>query len=148
MMTTPLQIQSCFQNQNLSVSLSSSLFYSHTLPFKQSLSVRYIYQRRGRLSLTCSISKVHNYGTVDFERRPANKWGVLYKRISMMKNPELGSASVLNQWENEGKSLTKWDLCRIAKELRKYRRYDKALQVMINQFVIVIRSGKWIVLLN
>ncbi|KAI5411985.1 pentatricopeptide repeat-containing protein At1g02150 [Lathyrus oleraceus] len=122
MMTTPLQIQS-------SLSLSSSLFYSHTLPFKQSLSVSYIYQRRGRLSLTCSISKIHNYGTVDFERRPLKKWNVLYKRISMMEKPELGSASVLNQWENEGKSLTKWELCRIVKELRKYRRHDKALQV-------------------
>lgn len=62
----------------------------------------------------------------------------------MMEKPELGSASVLNQWENEGKSLTKWELCRIVKELRKYRRHDKALQVIINHsiFLILIRSEK------
>ena len=46
-----------------------------------------------------------------------------------MENPDLGSASVLNQWENEGKSLTKWDLCRVVKELRKYKRHDRALEV-------------------
>ena len=47
----------------------------------------------------------------------------------MMENPELSSASVLNQWENEGKNLTKWKLCRVVKELRKYRKYDRAFQV-------------------
>ncbi|KAK2405896.1 Tetratricopeptide repeat (TPR) superfamily protein [Trifolium repens] len=124
MATTPLQ------NQSFSLSLSSSFCYSnYTLPFKQRVSVCYSYSVRRAISVTCSISKVHNYGTVDYERRPILKWNVLYKRISMMKNPELGSASVLNQWENEGKTLTKWELCRIVKELRKYRRHDKALQV-------------------
>ena len=49
----------------------------------------------------------------------------------MMENPELGSASVLNQWENEGRTLTKWELCRVVKELRKYRKYDRALQVTL-----------------
>jgi len=39
------------------------------------------------------------------------KWNVIYKRISMMENLELSSASVLNQWENEDKNLTKWKLC-------------------------------------
>jgi hypothetical protein len=124
MATTPLQ------NQSFSLSLSSSFCYSnYTLPFKQRVSVFYTYSVRRAISVTCSISKVHNYGTVDYERRPIVKWNVLYKRISMMKNPELGSASVLNQWENEGKTLTKWELCRIVKELRKYKRHDKALQV-------------------
>ncbi|CAJ2664959.1 unnamed protein product [Trifolium pratense] len=129
MMTTPLQIQSSLQNQSFSLSLSSSFCYSNTLPFKQRVSVCYTYSSGRAISVTCSISKVHNYGTVDYERRPNVKWKVLYKRISMMQNPELGSASVLNQWENEGKTLTKWELCRIVKELRKYRRHDKALQV-------------------
>ncbi|PNX98156.1 pentatricopeptide repeat-containing protein [Trifolium pratense] len=128
MMTTPLQIQSSLQNQSFSLSLSSSFCYSNTLPFKQRVSVCYTYSSGRAISVTCSISKVHNYGTVDYERRPNVKWKVLYKRISMMQNPELGSASVLNQWENEGKTLTKWELCRIVKELRKYRRHDKALQ--------------------
>jgi len=47
-----------------------------------------------------------------------------------MENPELGSGSVLNQWENDGKRLTKWELCRVVKELRKYKRYQQALEVI------------------
>lgn len=46
-----------------------------------------------------------------------------------MENPEMGSASVLNQWENEGKRLTKWELCRVVKELRKFKRFKMALEV-------------------
>ena len=46
-----------------------------------------------------------------------------------MENPELGSASVLNQWEDEGKNLTKWELSRVVKELRKYKRFERALEV-------------------
>jgi len=83
----------------------------------------------GRVYVTCLISKIHNYGTVDYEWMPCMKWNVIYKRISMMENPELSSASVLNQRKNEGKNLTKWKLCRVVKELREYRKYDRALQV-------------------
>ncbi|XP_004515320.1 pentatricopeptide repeat-containing protein At1g02150-like [Cicer arietinum] len=129
MMTTP-PLQSSLQNQNGSLSLSSSLWYSQShaslVPTKR-VSVCYSY--KGGVSVTCSISKIHNYGTVDYERRPTVKWNVLYKRISLMDNPEFGSASVLNQWENEGKTLTKWELCRVVKELRKYRKHDRALQI-------------------
>lgn len=50
-----------------------------------------------------------------------------------MEKPELGSATVLNQWEKEGRRLTKWELCRIVKELRKYKRYDRALEVIIRE---------------
>ncbi|KAL5560625.1 hypothetical protein UlMin_036836 [Ulmus minor] len=57
------------------------------------------------------------------------KWNAIYKRISLMENPELGSSSVLNQWEKEGRQLTKWELCRVVKELRKYKRYERALEV-------------------
>ncbi|MED6168607.1 hypothetical protein PIB30_013102 [Stylosanthes scabra] len=46
-----------------------------------------------------------------------------------MPNPELGSTSVLEQWENEEKSLTKWELCRVIKELWKYKRHKRALEV-------------------
>lgn len=45
-----------------------------------------------------------------------------------MENLELGSVSVLNQWENEGKNLTKWELSRVVKELRKYRRIRERLR--------------------
>ncbi|KAJ1415436.1 Tetratricopeptide-like helical domain superfamily [Sesbania bispinosa] len=100
-----MHLQSPLQNQNVSLSLSSSPCYSSSLPFKLSTHTlgqtqRVCYQR---LSVTCSISKIHSYGTVDYERRPI--------------------------WENEGKNLTKWELCRVVKELRKYRRHARALEV-------------------
>lgn len=85
------------------------------------------------LGIRCSISQVHSYGTVDYERRPALKWSSLYRRISTMDNPSLGSASVLDRWEEDemgpDRRLVKWDLCRVAKELRKFRRFKLALQV-------------------
>lgn len=57
------------------------------------------------------------------------KWNAIYKKISLIRNPELGSASVLNQWEKDGRKLTKWELCRVVKELRKYKRYKQSLEV-------------------
>ncbi|XP_057457853.1 pentatricopeptide repeat-containing protein At1g02150-like [Lotus japonicus] len=128
-MTTLLQ--SSLNNKSLSLSLSSSPCYSSPLPFK--LSTLNLSQTQSvcyqSLSVTCSISKIHNYGTVDYERRPIVRWNDIYRRISLMENPELGSVSVLNQWENEGKNLTKWELSRVVKELRKYRRHQRALEV-------------------
>ncbi|XP_061362333.1 pentatricopeptide repeat-containing protein At1g02150 [Gastrolobium bilobum] len=130
-----LQLQSSLQNNNVSLSLSSSLCYSPPFPFKLSTltTQRVCFER---LSVTCSISKIHSYGTLDYERRPILKWNDLHRRISLAQNPELGSATVLNQWENEGKHLTKWELCRVVKELRKYKRFQRALEVydwMINR---------------
>ncbi|KAL3516828.1 hypothetical protein ACH5RR_023730 [Cinchona calisaya] len=78
---------------------------------------------------TCSISQVYSYGTVDYEKRPIVKWNAVYKRITFMNDPTKGSSSVLNQWENEGKKLTKWELSRVIKELRKFKRYKAALEV-------------------
>lgn len=46
-----------------------------------------------------------------------------------MEKPELGSGTVLTRWEREGRQLSKWELCRVVKELRKYKRYDRALEV-------------------
>ncbi|KAI3768489.1 hypothetical protein L2E82_19212 [Cichorium intybus] len=46
-----------------------------------------------------------------------------------MGNPEKGATEVLNQWENEGKKVTKWELCRIVKEMRKYGPYKLALEI-------------------
>ncbi|XP_026401497.1 pentatricopeptide repeat-containing protein At1g02150-like [Papaver somniferum] len=82
-------------------------------------------------SSSSSISKVHNYGTVDYERQNTpRKWSALYRKISMMENPSVsGASTVLNRWEEEGKKLTKWELSRVIKELRKYRRFSLALGV-------------------
>ncbi|KAK9051492.1 hypothetical protein SSX86_028119 [Deinandra increscens subsp. villosa] len=56
-------------------------------------------------------------------------WKAIYKRISFMGNPEKGAIEVLNQWENEGKSVTKWELSRVVKEMRKYGSYKLALEI-------------------
>ncbi|KAL1308652.1 hypothetical protein HN51_050645 [Arachis hypogaea] len=113
------------------LSLSYAVSYSTALPSKiptLSIGCRGVTCFQG-LSVTCSISKIHSYGTVDYERRPIVRWNDIYKRISLMQNPEIGSAAVLEQWEDEGKSFTKWELCRVIKELRKYKRYKRALEV-------------------
>lgn len=87
-----------------------------------------------------AVSKVHSYGTVDYENRPGKTvtWKSIYKRISLMGNPEKGATEVLNQWENEGKKVTKWELCRIVKEMRKYGRHKLALEVCL--FVFFVES--------
>ncbi|CAK9167095.1 unnamed protein product [Ilex paraguariensis] len=112
------------------VSLSSTLSYSLTFPYGVSNSsvLRLVSSHRSQV-ITCSTSQVHSYGKVYYERKSMLKWNALYKRISLMEKPELGSASVLNQCENEGKQLAKWELCRVVKELRKFRRYKSALEV-------------------
>ncbi|KAF4364964.1 hypothetical protein G4B88_021781 [Cannabis sativa] len=123
-------LQTCLQNPNVSsVSLSSSLSYSRSLPSRNPTCALRQSLNYHSFSVSCSISQVHSYGTVDYERRPLMKWNAIYKRISLMENPELGSGSVLNQWEKEGKVLSKWDLCRVVKELRKYKRFERALEV-------------------
>lgn len=112
-----------------SSSLSSSASYSKvTLGFHQNVAVLQS-ERRPGYPILCSISQVHSYGTVDYERRPVLKWNSLYRRISTMEDPSLGSGIVLDRWEAEERRLSKWDLCRVAKELRKFRRHKLALEV-------------------
>jgi len=124
-----LRLQSSLHNQTLS--LSSSLSYS--LPFKPSSSTLPCARTRATCLplVTCSVSKVHSYGTVDYERRPIVRWNELYRRITLNPDPEMGSAEVLNRWENEGKHLSKWELSRVVKELRKYKKFRRALEVKI-----------------
>ncbi|XP_073145617.1 pentatricopeptide repeat-containing protein At1g02150 [Henckelia pumila] len=126
-----------FHNQNHSptnfnsLSFSSGLLQNRTFSIKQpvvTVTIRETHKNSGLI--TCSsLSQVHSYGTVDFEKRPMLNWNDMYKKISMMENPELGAASVLNQVENEGKRISKWELCRMVKELRKFRRFKFALQI-------------------
>ncbi|KDP28877.1 hypothetical protein JCGZ_14648 [Jatropha curcas] len=112
-------------------SLSSTISYSQPLPGKNpDFALRQTINFR-KLPITCkiSISQVHNYGTVDYERRPMMNWNSIYRKISLMENPGLGAGTVLNQIEKNGKKLTKWELCRVVKELRKFKRYKQALEV-------------------
>ncbi|KAI9182463.1 hypothetical protein LWI28_025655 [Acer negundo] len=112
---------------------SSTLSYSSPIPCKNpsfTTSLHSAVVKSQKLPvIRCSISQVDNYGTVDFERRPMIKWNAIYKKISFMENPEEGSASVLNEWEKGSRKVTKWELCRVVKELRKYRRFKQALEV-------------------
>ncbi|KNA14339.1 hypothetical protein SOVF_108240 [Spinacia oleracea] len=111
---------------SLSSNLSSCSLYfpSGSRPFISFPSVKPLNH-----SIKCSVPQVYSHDTLDYEKRPMLKWNIAYKRISLMKNPELGVASVLNQCENEGKRFTKWELCRIVRELRKYKRFQLALEV-------------------
>lgn len=117
--------------QNRNVPLASSASYSR-LPSSRSpvvfVSVTPM-KKKKKTAIVCSISQVYGYGTVDYERRPIIQWNAIYKKISLMEKPELGAASVLNQWEKGGRRLTKWELCRVVKELRKYKRPNQALEV-------------------
>ena len=66
-----------------------------------------------------------------------------------MEKPELGSGTVLTRWEREGRQLSKWELCRVIKELRKYKRYDRALEVITKKwvlfFIFAFLEAVWIV---
>ncbi|KAL7158378.1 hypothetical protein ABFS83_02G138900 [Erythranthe nasuta] len=113
------------------LSFSSGLLQNSAFSVKQPPIVPAICNaHRNPLFVACSsISQVHSYGTLDYERRPMLNWNAVYKQISMLEDPKLGSASVLNQVENDDKRLTKWELCRIVKELRKFKRFKYALEV-------------------
>ncbi|WOL07155.1 hypothetical protein Cni_G15893 [Canna indica] len=106
---------------------SSATYSQVPLAFRQNATVPRSKWRPG--SIHCSISQVHSYGTVDYERRPPLRWSTLYRRISTMEDLSLGAGAVLDRWEAEEKRLSKWDLCRVAKELRKFRRFKLALEV-------------------
>ncbi|KAG8065570.1 hypothetical protein GUJ93_ZPchr0004g38566 [Zizania palustris] len=73
------------------------------------------------------VAKVHSYGTVDYERRASLRWSSLYRRIAV----DHGGRPVgltLVAWDEGERRLHKWELCRTAKELRKFRRFNLALQ--------------------
>lgn len=129
-------LQPSLHHHNASLTFSS-LSYSLPLPCRSivpNLKLPKTANYRGvPITVTCSISQIHSYGTMDYERRPIVKWNAIYKRISMMENPELGSGTVLDQWEKQGRRLSKWELCRVVKELRKYKRFKRALEVKKNK---------------
>lgn len=81
------------------------------------------------------VAKVHSYGTVDYERRSPLRWGTLYRRIAVGHGGR-PVGRTLGAWDEGERRLDKWELCRIAKELRKFRRFNLALQV-----VILLRSA-------
>ncbi|KAD4982625.1 hypothetical protein E3N88_19296 [Mikania micrantha] len=121
-----------FQSQQSSLSNSLNFSYGFRIsPLKTSQFVPFII-RTSYSSSSSSISKVRSYGGgVEYDKRRETSvtWKAIYKRISLMGNPEKGAIEVLNQLENEGKKFTKWDICRVVKEMRKYGRHRLALEV-------------------
>jgi len=53
----------------------------------------------------------------------------VFRRISVLGDPNCSVIPELQRWVNEGKSLGKWELQLIIKQLRKYSRYQHALQI-------------------
>ncbi|CAH9095568.1 unnamed protein product [Cuscuta europaea] len=81
-------------------------------------------------SFKCFISsKATRYGTVDYENRRSVPWIFIFKRLSSIPDTEIGADSVLDQFEKEGKKISKFCLYRVVQELRKFKRYKVALEV-------------------
>nr|GMD38169.1 pentatricopeptide repeat-containing protein At1g02150 [Ipomoea batatas] len=109
------------------LSFSSSI--PNLLQFPSGFSILTL-KRQKSTAITCaSISQVHSYGTVDYEKRPMPNWGIIYKRISMIEYPQKGASTVLNQCENEGKVISRLELLFVIRKLRKFRRHKLALEV-------------------
>ncbi|KAL9234342.1 hypothetical protein vseg_009225 [Gypsophila vaccaria] len=89
------------------------------LPYKKTQNLNF--------SISCSIPPQ----TYDHGKKPPVllKWSNIFKSISTVVDPEIGVSNLLNRFESDGKRFTKWELCRIAKELRKFKRYKLALEV-------------------
>ncbi|KAH7863195.1 hypothetical protein Vadar_014619 [Vaccinium darrowii] len=100
---------------------------SSTFPY--CLSFQSGFPNKNPTIVRCSISQVHSYETVEYELRPTTKWTSIYSSISLMKDPTMSAASVLNKHEKAGKRLTKWELHKIVKELRRFRHFKRALEV-------------------
>lgn len=118
-------------------SLSSDRFHSLSFPFGSGLSnsalLKPLTTSGNPVSLCIAFSspsKFRRNGTVDFEKRPTVAWFDLYKRLTSMADPDKDAASVLAQCENEGIRISKFSLSRVVKQLRKYKQYQLALEVL------------------
>ncbi|KAF9625439.1 hypothetical protein IFM89_022836 [Coptis chinensis] len=111
--------------------ISSTSSYSKPIPWFNPTSIQNPHNKNH--SISCWIPKVYNNKkkttAKKYESKPLHKWTGVYKRISLLENPDVGSAFVLDQFDKEGKSLSRWELCRVVKELRKFRRFKLALEV-------------------
>ncbi|MED6143797.1 hypothetical protein PIB30_009296 [Stylosanthes scabra] len=131
-----LQHTLSLQNPNTRHILSSSLSYSSpTLHFPSffnppsSTFPHAILTSPRTLSLTCAISDAQSSRTLRYKRRPVEAWKAISKRISLIENPEVDSSTVLNEWESKRNWIKKLDVSRVIKDLRKFNKHRRALEV-------------------
>lgn len=77
---------------------------------------------------------MHSYGAMDFENKRNLHWSSLYRRILPAGREGKTASSVLESWDALEKRLTKWEVCRVAKELRKFGHIKSALEVIYSLF--------------
>lgn len=82
-----------------------------------------------KLSISCINSGIRSNPLSEYERRTPIKWNSIYEKILTVEKLKLGVGTALKELEKDGFQLRKRDLIRVAMELRKFRRYKKALQV-------------------
>ncbi|GER49396.1 pentatricopeptide repeat-containing family protein [Striga asiatica] len=123
----------CNVNASNALSFSSGLLQNSTFFLKKSiLYTGYKTHEENAVFVTCSSTpRVNSRGTVDYERRPLLNGGDIYKKLFMLKNSDSGAAAVLSRIENEGNKITKWELSKAVKELRKLKRFKLALELLI-----------------
>lgn len=93
------------------------------------ISTSYVSPNNPVFSTRSWVAEPSKQGESSSEKEPSLTWIGTYKKISMLEDRNLSSDSVLNELVNKGKKFNRWELCRVAKELRRFRRYRHALQV-------------------
>ena len=114
-------------SQSTPNALSSAISYSPSFPSEYHFFTPLSKFRTLNHSVKCSsVSQVYkSYGAPTANNQ---MWTRIYGRLAF-NNPQLEVASVLNQIEKEGKQFTKWELCVVVKELRKFKRFKLTLEV-------------------
>uniref|UniRef100_A0A0K8RGQ7 Putative chloroplast n=1 Tax=Ixodes ricinus TaxID=34613 RepID=A0A0K8RGQ7_IXORI len=121
-----------YPKQNVSasnaLSFSSGLLQNSTFFLKKSIlyTTGYKTHEENAVFVTCSSTP---RGTVDYGKRALLNWSDVYKKLYMLKKSDSGAAAVLSRIENEGKKITKWELSKVVKELRKLKRFKLALEI-------------------
>ncbi|GER49394.1 pentatricopeptide repeat-containing family protein [Striga asiatica] len=113
------------------LSFSSELLQNSPFFLKESMFYTgYKTHEENSVVVTCSSRpRVNNRGKVDYKRRALLNKGGIFNEVYMLKNSDSGAAAVLSRIENEGKKITKWELSKVVKELRKHKRLKLALEI-------------------
>lgn len=124
---------SCFA---FKLSLLSLTLNPHGFPrmiTARNLCARFVLRNGGRVSL---------YSTSTVPTRSGKPWNpclnVLYRRISPIGDPRVSIVPILEQWIEEGRTVSRAPLLAIVKELRRYKRYAHALEVFLDVLLLFL----------